>query len=212
MPEKPRFRRRKEDRPEEITEAAFTEFARKGYAATRVNDVAKRAGVSKGLLYLYFKTKEDLFKSVIRNFVVPQVDALKNAIETSPLSAEAFLRGPFLKLIQELVDSKTQMVVRLLIAEGPKHPDLTGYYCEHVVTQGIETMQKLINKGVANGEFRRSPLQEFPQLLLAPVLLSVVWKTLFERHRPLDTNALIAAQLELLLLAIKPEPVQEVSA
>lgn len=212
MPAKPRFHRRKEDRPSEITEAAFTEFARKGYAATRVNDVCKRAGVSKGLLYLYFKTKEDLFKSVIRNFVVPQVDALKVAIESSPLSAEAFLRGPFLKLMQSLVDSKAQTVIRLLIAEGPKHPDLTAYYCEHVITQGTDVMQKLIAKGVADGEFRPSPLQEFPQLLLGPVLLSVIWKSLFERHRSLDTDALIAAQLELLLTAIKPLPAQEAPA
>ena len=87
MPE-PRFRRRKEDRPQEITEAALAAFAEKGYAATLVDDVAKRAGVSKGLLYLYFKTKEDLFKAVIRSFVVPRIDALTAIIDSSELSSE----------------------------------------------------------------------------------------------------------------------------
>ena len=88
-----RFRRRKEARPAEITEAALEAFAEKGYDATRVDDVAKRAGVSKGLLYLYFKTKEELFKAVIRSFVSPRVDELTAAIDDNALSAEAFLRG-----------------------------------------------------------------------------------------------------------------------
>jgi AcrR family transcriptional regulator len=92
----PRFRRRKEDRPQEITEAALAAFAEKGYAATRVDDVARRAGVSKGLLYLYFKTKEDLFKAVIRSFVVPKIDELTAIIDSSELTSEEFLRGPFL--------------------------------------------------------------------------------------------------------------------
>ncbi len=84
----PRFQRRKEDRPAEITRAALAAFAENGYAATKVDEVAKRAGVSKGLLYLYFKTKEDLFKAVIRSFISPRIDALIENIEQSELSAE----------------------------------------------------------------------------------------------------------------------------
>ena len=102
---KPRYRRRKEERPAEITQAAMETFAEHGYAAARVDDVAKRAGISKGLLYLYFKTKEELFKAVIRSVVVPRIDALKTAITDSDLSAEEFLRGPFLEFIQKLPDS-----------------------------------------------------------------------------------------------------------
>ena len=99
MPE-PRFHRRKEERPQEITEAALAAFAEKGYAATKVDEVAKRAGVSKGLLYLYFKTKEDLFKAVIRSFVVPKIDELTAIIDSSELSSEEFLRGPFLDFVR----------------------------------------------------------------------------------------------------------------
>jgi AcrR family transcriptional regulator len=84
----PRYRRRKEERPAEITQAAMETFAEHGYAAARIDDVAKRAGISKGLLYLYFKTKEELFKAVIRSVVVPRIDALKTAITDSDLSAE----------------------------------------------------------------------------------------------------------------------------
>ena len=115
MPE-PRFRRRKEDRPQEITEAALTAFAEKGYAATRVDDVAKRAGVSKGLLYLYFKTKEDLFKAVIRSFVVPKIDDLTAIIDASELSSEEFLRGPFLDFAKTLPGSPISRLAYSTIA------------------------------------------------------------------------------------------------
>ena len=123
----PRYRRRKEDRPQEITAAAFEAFAEKGFAGTRVDDVAKRAGVSKGLLYLYFKTKEELFKAVVKSFVVPKLDALVVNIEQDDLTAEEFLRGPFLDFARTIPGSPIGMIVRLLVAEGPKHPDLLQF-------------------------------------------------------------------------------------
>ncbi len=200
---KPRFQRRKQERPAEITQAAMEAFAEHGYAATRVDDVAKRAGVSKGLLYLYFKTKEELFKAVIRSVVVPRIDALKTAIADSELTAEAFLRGPFLEFIQKLPDSPARIVVRLLVAEGSKHPDLTAYYYDQVVSGGMDAVRQLITRGVEQGEFRDSRLDEFPQLLVAPVLVSIIWKTLFEKHHPLDTDKLLQTHIDLIVTAIK---------
>ncbi len=205
MPQ-PRFQRRKEERPAEITQAALEAFAEHGYAATRVDDVAKRAGISKGLLYLYFKTKEELFKAVIRGVVVPRIDALKSAVADTELSAEEFLQGPFLDFIRKLPDSPARIVVRLLIAEGPKHPDLTAYYFDQVISCGMDTLQQLINRGVRQGEFRQSSLDEFPQLLVAPVLMSIIWKTLFQKHYPLDTDKLLQTHIDLILRAIKSPP------
>lgn len=202
----PRFQRRKEERPAEITQAALEVFAEHGYAATRVDDVAKRAGVSKGLLYLYFKTKEELFKAVIRSIVVPRVDALKTAIADTELSAEEFLQGPYLEFIQKLPDSPARIVVRLLIAEGPKHPDLTAYYFDQVISGGMDALRELINRGVRHGEFRQSDLAEFPQLMISPVLMSIIWRTLFQKHYPLDTDKLLQTHIDLILRAIKLPP------
>jgi AcrR family transcriptional regulator len=199
----PRFQRRKEERPAEITRAALEAFAEHGYAATRVDEVAARAGVSKGLLYLYFKTKEELFKAVIRSAVVPRIDALKTAVADTDLSAEEFLRGPFLNFIKQLPDSRVRIVVRLLIAEGPKHPDLTAYYCDQVVSGGVAALRQLIARGVREGAFRQSRLGDFPQLLIAPVLLSMIWKVLFQEHMPIDTDKLLETHIELVLRAIK---------
>ena len=205
MPQ-PRFQRRKEERPAEITQAALEAFAEHGYAATRVDDVARRAGVSKGLLYLYFKTKEELFKAVIRGVVVPRIDALKTAIADTELSADEFLQGPFLDFISKLPDSPVRIVVRLLIAEGPKHPDLIAYYFDQVISGGMDALRQLINRGVRHGEFRQSSLDEFPQLLVAPVLMSIIWKTLFQKHYPLDTDKFLQTHIDLILRAIKSPP------
>jgi len=195
----PRFQRRKEDRPAEITEAAMNAFAEKGFAATKVEDVARRAGVSKGLLYLYFKTKEDLFKAVIRSFISPKIDALALTVENSDLSAEAFLRGPFLDLVKSIPNSPARILARLLISEGPKHPDLLEWYWENVVSKGMGAIRTVIRKGVESGELRRSALDDFPYILAAPVVFSVLWKILFDQHDKLDTDRFIEEHLEIVL-------------
>jgi len=195
----PRFQRRKEDRPAEITEAAMNAFAEKGFAATKVEDVARRAGVSKGLLYLYFKTKEDLFKAVIRSFISPKIDALTQTVEESDLSAEAFLRGPFLDLAKSVPNSPARILARLLISEGPRHPDLLEWYWENVVSKGMGAIRTVIRRGVESGELRRSALDDFPYILAAPVVFSVLWKILFDQHDKLDTDRLIEEHLEIVL-------------
>lgn len=203
MPE-PRFRRRKEDRPKEITAAALAAFAERGYAATRVDDVAKRAGVSKGLLYLYFKTKEDLFKAVIRSFVVPRIDALTAIIDSSEMSAEDFLRGPFLEFAKTLPGSPISILVRLMIAEGPKHPDLLQFYWDNVVSRGLAAITVLLERGVQNGEFRRTVVNDLPHLFIMPVMFSVIFKLLFEKQCP-DTDVMIEAQVDLLIAHMQGE-------
>ena len=198
----PRYRRRKEDRPQEITDAAFAAFAEKGYAATRVEEVARRAGISKGLLYLYFKTKEELFKAVVRSVVMPRVDALEAELDRSELTAEAFIRGPVLEFMKRVPGSPVSVVIRLMIAEAPKHPDLVEFYWENVASRGLGALQRIIERGVADGEFRRSAVNDLPQLLLAPVMMSVVWGLVFA-NRTLDTDTLIETNIDMILAYIK---------
>jgi AcrR family transcriptional regulator len=201
----PRFQRRKEDRPAEITAAALAAFAENGYAATRVDDVAKRAGVSKGLLYLYFKTKEELFKAVIRSFISPRIDALISNVEETELSAEEFLRGPFLEFACSIPKSPARILLKLMVAEGPKHPDLIAWYWEHVVSRGITALRMLIQRGVKNGEFRASALDEYPQLLVTPIFFSLLWTLLFQPHSDLDTDKFIGAHVDMVLTSIKAD-------
>ena len=201
----PRYQRRKEDRPQEIAEAAFEAFAENGYSGTRVEDVARRAGVSKGLTYLYFKTKEELFKAVIRNVVTRRVDTLIRIIEETELPSEDFVRGPMLGFIKTIPDSRVRIVIRLLLEEGPRHPDLVDYYYENVVSRGLAAIRQFVERGIERGEFRPTAVNDLPQLFLAPVVLSVVWKILFARHT-LDTDRVIETHVEMLLDHIRARP------
>ena len=198
----PRYKRRKEDRPQEITDAAFAAFAENGYAGTRVDEVAKRAGVSKGLMYLYFKTKEELFKAVIKNVVIRRVDSLIELVETSESSSEDFLRGPLLEFMKKIPGSPVAIVIRLLLSEGPRHPDLVDYYWENVVNRGLTAINLFTERGVERGEFRRTAVNDLPHLFLAPMMLSIIWNLLFTK-RTLDTDKLMETQIEMILAYIK---------
>jgi len=202
MTNQPKYQRRKEDRPQEIADAAFKMFAEKGYAATRIDDVAKRAGVSKGLTYLYYKTKEDLFKAVVKNVVIRRVDSLIGNVESTTLSSEEFLRGPLLDFMRKVPGSPIAIVIRLLISEGPRHPDLVNYYYENVVARGLEAIRQFVARGVERGEFRREALDHQPHLFLAPMMLSMIWRLVFT-DKPLDTDQLMESQVELLLAEMK---------
>ena len=198
----PRYQRRKEDRPQEITEAAFSVFAEKGYAATRVEEVAKRAGVSKGLMYLYFKTKEELFKAVVKSVVVRRVDALVDAVETTDKTSEQFIRGPLLDFMKRVPGSPIAIVIRLLISEGQRHPDLVDFYWDNVVSKGLTAISRFIDRGVKRGEFRETAVNDLPQLVLAPMMLSMIWRLLFSKHE-LDTDKLMETQIDMILAYIK---------
>jgi len=198
----PKYQRRKEDRPQEIIEAAFSVFAEKGYAAARVDDVAKRAGVSKGLMYLYFKTKEELFKAVVKSVVVRRVDALVSAVETTELTSEEFIRGPLLEFMKQVPGSPVAIVIRLLISEGHRHPDLVDYYWDNVVSKGLQAITGFIERGVERGEFRKTAASDQPQLVLAPMMLSMIWRIVFTRHE-LDTDKLMETQIDMLLAYVK---------
>ena len=200
---KPRRRERKDNRPQEIVDAAFEEFAAKGFAGTRLEDVAARAKVSKGLPYLYFKTKEELFKAVVRSVITSHFEVMRGQMETTTLSIEDFLKGPFLAFMQELVGSKRAFIARLLIAEGHKHPELTKFYYDNVVSRGTEAMTLMIDRGIERDEFRPTALRDFPQLLFAPVLTAILWRALFERHRHLDTDKMLQTHIGLLVDAIR---------
>ena len=202
MAAQPKYQRRKEDRPQEIADAAFAAFAENGYAATRIDDVAKRAGVSKGLTYLYYKTKEDLFKAVVRNVVVRRVDALLVTVATTELSSEDFIRGPLLDFMKRVPGSPIAIVIRLLISEGPRHPDLVDYYYDNVVARGLEAIRRFVERGVERGEFKREALDLQPQLFLAPMMLSMIWRLVFA-DKELDTDRLMEDQVDLLINSLK---------
>lgn len=200
---RPTRRRRKHERPDEILVAALDEFAEKGYAAARLDDVAKRAGVAKGTIYLYYAGKEALFQSVVRRAVVPQLDQFENAAASYSGSVEAFLRGPFLMLQKQLLLSDMRRLLRVFIAEGPLFPELTEFYYREVVSRGLGVMRAMIARGVERGELRETALDEFPQPLIAGALVGLIWESLFGRDHPLDIGRMLETHLTLMLDGLK---------
>jgi AcrR family transcriptional regulator len=180
-----------------IVEAAMDEFIARGFAATRLDDVAKRAGVAKGTIYLHFKDKESMFEELIRTALVPLIGRLHAPppIGGSVRDAvEGFARG----FIQEVGATRRGDIVRLIVAEGPRFPAIADFYYREVVSRGLAGMRGLIELAVARGEIRHEHLARFPQLLVAPAIIAVIWQSLFNRHAPLDAIEMFRVHLDLI--------------
>jgi AcrR family transcriptional regulator len=180
-----------------IVEAAMEEFVARGYAATRLDDIARRAGVAKGTIYLHFNDKESMFEELIRTAIVPLVGTL-----TGPPPAGTSIRDAlegFAKVfIQEIATTRRGDIVRLIIAEGPRFPAIADFYYREVVSRGLAGMRALIELAVGRGEIRSTELARFPQIMVAPAIVAVVWKTLFEKHAPLDALEMFRVHLDLI--------------
>ena len=180
-----------------IVAAAFDEFVARGFAATRLDDVAKRAGVAKGTIYLHFKDKEALIEELIRSAIVPVLDR----ITTPPPLGESIrdvVEGFAKIFIQEVAGTRRSDIIRLIVAEGPRFPELADFYYREVISRGLAAMRMLIEAGIARGEIRQTDLKKFPQIVVAPVIVAIIWKSLFERHSPLDVNEMFRVQLDLI--------------
>jgi AcrR family transcriptional regulator len=191
-------------RQEEILEAAFEEFAAKGYADARLDDVARRAEIAKGTIYLYFKSKELLFRSVLRSLIHQVFEELEAFVQTFPGSTEELVRSVLSRQYAHIVNNpKARAMLRLLISESHKFPRLSDVYLREVVVPGVNAMRMLVKKGVASGEFRNTKITEFPQVLVGPAVLAVVWALILGEREPLDLDAYREAHLELLLHGLR---------
>jgi AcrR family transcriptional regulator len=180
-----------------IVDAAMEEFVARGFAATRLDDIARRAGVAKGTIYLHFKDKESMFEELIRTAIVPLVGTLTGPPPPGASIRDA-LEGFARVFIQEIATTRRGDIVRLIIAEGPRFPAIADFYYREVISRGLAGMRALIELAVARGEIRSTELSRFPQIMVAPAIVAVVWKTLFERHAPLDALEMFRVHLDLI--------------
>jgi AcrR family transcriptional regulator len=197
-------RRRKEQRPGEIIDAALHEFARRGFAATRLEDVAERAGVTKGTIYFYFKDKEELFKAAARSSLIPALKQIETLSIDFEGSAEDLLRAHFRAVYSLLLKNpRARQIMRLLIAEGPQFPELVDFYYRDVISRGLSVLRRVIERGVVKHEFRRTRVTEFPQVIFGPVMAAMIWTLLMSDTHPIDFDAYARAHLDLVLNGLK---------
>lgn len=205
---KPRKQRRAPaERPKEILEAALAQFVETGFAGTRLDDVARRAGLSKAAIYLYFEDKTALFQGVIRS-----------AVASNILQVEAMLaahQGPVAPLLPRILafmalrveQSPMASIAKLVISESRAFPEIGRFYLKEVIGRGIPLMEGLIVRGIAQGEFRTVDPRLTVRSMIAPMLLAVIWRTVFEPigAEKLDVQALARHHADLMLHALKPE-------
>ena len=180
-----------------IIEAALEEFIARGFAATRLDDIAKRAGVAKGTIYLHFKDKESMFEELVRIVIVPVVERL-TSLPPPAGSVRDLVEAFATHFLREVANTRRGDLVRLIVAEGPRFPAVADFYYREVVSRGIAGMRALIELGIARGEIRQKELARFPQILVAPALIAVIWQSLFARHAPLDAQAMLRVHLDLI--------------
>ena len=180
-----------------IIAAGLDEFTARGFAATRLDDVAKRAGVAKGTIYLHFKDKEALFQELVRTALVPLIGNLA-AAPAAGGSVREILERFAETFVREVAETKRGDIVRLIVAEGARFPSLADFYFREVVSRGLAAMRKLIESGIARGEISNARLADFPQIVVAPALVAVMWHGLFGRHAPLDAVAMLKVHLDLI--------------
>lgn len=169
-------RRRKDARPSELTAAALDLFVEKGFAATRLDDVATRAGVSKGTLYLYFDSKEALFKAVIEEGIVPALAAAEQQMAGYQGPAAELLRILLLGWWQQIGSTRMGGVVKLIISESRNFPDVAQYYHDHVIVRGRSLLRTALERGIASGEFRKMDPESCIDVIIAPLLMLVIWR------------------------------------
>ncbi|ACL63085.1 TetR/AcrR family transcriptional regulator [Methylobacterium nodulans] len=196
-------RRRKEARPAEITAAALSVFAEKGFAASRLEDVAERAGASKGTIYLYFDTKEALFEAVVHEAFAPLLDRVGKAKRDPRARSEDLLRLVIETIYRDLVGTDRRQILRMMIAEGTRFPHLVEFYHREAVSRGKALLGEIISQGIARGEFVDGPAARCPEVVIGPAIMAGVWKLVFERIERLDLDRFIAAHLDLVLNGLR---------
>ena len=169
-------RRRKEARPAELLSAALELFVERGFAATKLEDVASRAGVSKGTLYLYFDSKESLFKAVIEQGILPLLDEGEQLLLQHRDNARSLLQEMIMRWWQILGGSALGGIPKLMISEAGNFPDVATYYYDNVIVRGRELMRQALQRGVNAGEFRPLDIDSTIDVVMAPVLMLAVWR------------------------------------
>jgi AcrR family transcriptional regulator len=203
----PRWHRRKEARPVEILDAALEEFVARGFAATRLDDIAKRAGCTKGTIFLYFATKEELFKAMVREYVVPRIQLAEQVVEQHEGPVRDLLEKVLRSRWEGLLNSHLSGLPKLMFSEAGNFPDLVRFYHDEVVARSQALVRRILELGIARGEFRELDVHSVALVTVSPMLMAALWKHSFAPCLPIysDSQAYFDNSLEILLRGIARE-------
>ena len=198
--------RRPDARPAEILAAALELFAEKGFSATRMEDVAKRAGLSKAGVYLYFEDKMALLKALVAEMAGANISVARGIVEQHEGPVGPLLATIFTFLARQLRDTRFPELLKVVLSESRAHPDIGRLYLDSVITQGLPLFEGLISRGIASGEFRAVDAAHAVKTLIAPMLLAAIWKSVLEPlgADALDIEAYAAQHMDICLKGLAP--------
>jgi AcrR family transcriptional regulator len=190
----------REERQIEILDAAYKLFAKKGYGATRIDDIAKQANVAKGLITFYFKSKENVFQAVVRRAIPVLLDKLETNQLEDYKSASLMLRDAIGQVYHHLVENpQAGVILQLLIAEGRSFPKLKAFYHSEVVQRGNAEIARIVELGVKRGEFDIELDDNTTRVLLGPIISALFWQILFVDFEKIDAERFIESHIEIVL-------------
>ncbi|WP_333846313.1 TetR/AcrR family transcriptional regulator [Limnohabitans sp.] len=198
--------RRKQARPGELLDAALDLFVEKGFSAARVDEVAARAGVSKGTLFLYFQSKEDLFKAVVRENIVHQFPKWQEEFVLFQGSSADMLRYALLSWWERIGKTRASGIAKLVMSEAQNFPEIAEFYQEEVIQPGNAMIRRILERGMHSGEFRLLDLEQAVHIIVAPMIFLMMWKhsmgACAASAKTLDPEQFIHMQVDVLLHGI----------
>jgi len=196
-PARPARTQAAEERRNAILAAALEEFTARGYEGARLDDVAKRAGIAKGTIYLYFADKETLFQELVRSMVHPVLGTLEKVREVD-VPARVLVEMLLTTFVREVYGTRRKDIIRLILSEGPRFPEIGEFYYREVIGRVLAIVRPVLQRAVDRGELPDDALVRFPQLIVAPMLVGIVWHGLFDKFEHLDVAEMARAHIGIL--------------
>ncbi len=190
-----------------LVDAALAVFSRVGFAAAKIDDVAEEAGVSKGTVYLYFDSKEQLFEGMVKTKMSPMLNNAAGLVIDPDQSATDRLKQHLRFFYTKVLDTDRRQIMRLIMSEGPNFPDLAEFYYANVLSRGQAMINAIIQQGIESGEFRNMSGHGLMHNVVAGALAAGMWKQVFDRFQPIDLDAYYDTHLDLILNGLRaPDP------
>ena len=208
--------RRKEARPGELLDAALDLFVEKGFAATRVEEVATRAGVSKGTLFLYFPSKDELFKAVVRENLSGIFSSWAEEFETFEGSTSEMIRYCMTTWWERIGATRASGITKLIMSEAQNFPEIAAFYQREVILPGRQLLRRMLQRGIDSGEFRPMNLDYAAFSISAPMVFLILSRhsagVCIPEHLVIDPQQYIASQVDIVLHGISAPPQQKTEA
>ncbi|MDB4952294.1 MAG: TetR family transcriptional regulator [Gemmatimonadetes bacterium] len=201
----PRWRRRAEARPGEILDAAMEMFVEKGFAGTRMEEIAQRAGVTKGTVYLYYESKEALFRAVVQDNILPSLEEGERTVAEWTGSSADLLAELMRRKWQMIGRSRLSCVPKLMTSEAANFPELARFYMEEVVHRGRRVLESVLRRGIEGGEFRPElDVRTAVRVIQSPLLNAVTHMQSLQRFddEELDFDAFVDVAIDIILRGI----------